>query len=233
MPLSWRARRQLTFLAIFAGVVILILAVLFFAFRSPATPPPPSLGTPQNLIIFWTRFFQIAPGHFEVASFIENPNLLLGTGKLTYRLRLYDPNNILIALKEGETFVNPREKFLIYEPDMETFQRLPARATIEFSDISWKRIEKERPQLLVARKNFSAQASRLSAVIQNQSLFPVKNIYFAAILADKDANALGVSLARADQIPGEGEREIVFTWRESFDPPPETIEVLARTNLVE
>jgi len=233
MPFSWRAKRQLTFLGIFAGAVILVIVAIFFVFYSPALPPPPPLGTPQNLIIFWTRFFPIAPGHFEVASFIENPNLLLGTSKLAYRLRLYDANNILIALKEGRTFVNPREKFLIYEPDMETFQRLPVRATIEFSGIPWKRIEKERPQLLVTRKNFSAQVSRLSAVIQNQSLFPVKNIYFAAILADKDANALGVSLAEADQISGEGEREIVFTWREKFDPPPASIEVLARTNLTE
>ena len=234
MPFSWRAKRQLTFLGIFAVVVILVLTTLIFAFRSPKPQAPPPLGTPQNLIIFWTRFFQIAPGHWEVASFIENPNLLLGTDRLIYRLRLYDQNNILLALREGETFANPREKFLIYEPDLETFQRLPARATIEFSDISWKRIEKERPQLLVARKNFeNVPLGRLRAVIQNQSLFQVKDIYFAAILTDKDANALGVSLARADQILGEGEYQVVFTWRQAFDPPPETIEVLARTNLTE
>ncbi len=259
MPLSWRARRQLTFLGIFALAVILIVAgVVYWLRPAPSCfdkkqnqseagvdcggPCESCLDRAQDLVIFWTRFFPIAPGHWEVASFVENPNLLLGSGKLTYRLRLYDQNNILIALQERKTFVNPREKFLIYEPDVQTLQRIPVRATIEFLDIPWKRVERERPQLLVARKDFFAQGgttsggenfSRLDASIQNQSLFPVKNVFVFAVLSDKNGNALGVSVSQIDKIDGEAAREVVFTWRQPFDPPPETIEVLARTNLTE
>ena len=52
-------------------------------------------------------------------------------------------------------------------------------------------------------------------------------------MLDKDGNALGVSVSKISEIPGEGEREVVFTWREAFDPSPVSIEVLTRTNLTE
>lgn len=235
MPLSWRAKKQLTFFAVFTGAVFLLVFGIIYLFRSPALPPAPELPVAGDLVVFWTRFFQIAPGHYEVASLVENPNLLLGTGRLTYRLRLYDQNNILIALREGSTFANPREKFLIYEPDLQTFERSPVRAAVEFLNIPWKRIEKERAELLVAKKDFSNSdaGGRLRVLAQNQSLFAVKNVFISAVLLDKDQNALGVSVSKISQIPGEGEREVIFTWRAGFDPPPASLEVLTRTNLAE
>ena len=158
----------------------------------------------------------------------------MGTNRLPYRVRLYDSNNILVALKEGRTFVNPREKFLLYEPDIATLERVPTRAAIEFTSKDFFRIERERPQLLVTRKDFqNAPNGQVRAVVKNQSLFAVKDIFVSAVLYDKDENALGVSVSKISEIPGEGEREVIFTWRQPFDPEPASIEVLARTNLTE
>src|SRR3989344_4780202 len=94
MPLSWRAKKQLTFFAVFAGAVFLLVFGIIYLFRSPAPPPAPELPVAEDLVVFWARFFQIAPGHYEVSALVENPNLLLGTDRLTYRLRLYDQNKI-------------------------------------------------------------------------------------------------------------------------------------------
>ena len=166
---------------------------------------------------------------------VHNPNLLLGTEALTYRFRLFDANNVLIALREGKTFINPREKFLIFEEGIETIERIPTRATVEFTELAWKRIERERPQLLIIRKDFSntPAGGRLIVFLKNEPLFPVEDITLAAALLNEDNNAIGVSTTRLDFLGGEAEREVFFTWRESFDPAPVIIEVLVRTDLTE
>lgn len=192
------------------------------------------IGIPQDLIVFWTRAFELVPGHWEVGALAENPNLLLGAKELTYKVRLYDASNVLVALKEGRTFLNPREKFLIFEEDIQTGERVPTRATIEFLEIPWKRIEKERPHLLIASKNFeNAPNGRARIILKNQSLFAVKDIFITAALLDERGNALGINSSRLEAIPGEGSREVVFTWRAPFDPMPANIEVFVRTNLTE
>jgi uncharacterized protein (TIGR02588 family) len=252
MALSWRAKRQLSFLSIFIVFVFLVAFGLIYFLR-----PAPSctdgrqnqdeesidcggscatcLSKGEDLITHWTRFFLTSRGQYEIAGFVENPNLLLGTDNLTYRLRLYDANNILIAIREGKTFVNPRERFLIFEKDVETLERVPVRTTLEFIGPDWRRIEKERPQLVVTKKNFvnTETGAELRVSVRNQSLFSVKNVSLAVALMDASGNAIGISTSRVDSIAGEAEREVFFTWRQQFDPPPETIEVVVRTNLTE
>ena len=61
----------------------------------------------------------------------------------------------------------------------------------------------------------------------------MKNIFITAALLDEKGNALGINSSRLEEIPGEGSREVVFTWREPFDPMPANIEVFIRTNLTE
>ena len=251
MAISWTLKRQFFFFGIFAAAVFLIVFGVIYFFRPAPTcfdhkqnqreegvdcggPCESCIGIPQELVVFWTRAFELVPGHWEVGALVENPNLLLGAREVVYRLRLYDANNILVALKEGRTFLNPREKFLIFEEDLATAERVPARTTIEFPEINWKRIEKERPHLLISSKNFeNTPNGRAKVILKNQSLFAVKNIFITAALLDEKGNALGINSSRLEEIPGEGSREVVFTWREPFDPMPANIEVFIRTNLTE
>jgi hypothetical protein len=251
MAISWRIKRQFLFFSIFAFIFVLLVLGLIYLLRPAPTcfdqkqnqreegvdcggPCEACVGQASDLVIFWTRALEVASGFYEVASFIENPNLLLGARELVYRVRLYDTNNILVALREGRTFVNPREKFLIFEESIETRERIPVRATIEFNPIRWRRIEKERPQLVVASKEFeNVPNGRLGVLVRNQSLFPVEDIYLSSALVDENGNALGASTSFLERIEGESSREVFFTWPRTFFPPPASIEVLVRTNLTE
>lgn len=249
--LSWTAKRQLFFFGIFALAVFLMVGGIIYFFRPAPScfdqkqnqreegvdcggPCELCIGNPQDLIVFWARAFELVPGHWEVGALVENPNLLVGAKELTYKVRLYDASNVLVALKEGRTFLNPREKFLIFEEDISTGERVPTRATIEFSEIPWRRIERERPSILVSSKNFENAPNGVARVVlKNQSLFGVEDIFVGAALLDSSGNAIGVSSSKIERIDGEAFKEAVFTWRAPFDPPPTNVEVLVRTNLTE
>lgn len=251
MAIEWTLKRQFFFFGFFAALVFLIIfGIIYLFLPAPSCfdqkqnqkeegvdcggPCELCLGKVENLTVLWTRAFRLVDGHYEVGALVENPNLLLGAKEATYRLRLYDSNNILVALKEGRTFINPREKFLIFEKDIETLERVPSRATIEFNEIKWKRFEKERPNILVSSENFeNAPNGRARIVLKNQSLFPVKNLEVAVALLDVSGNAVAISASEVDEIRGEGSREVFFTWREPINPLPLEIEVFFRINLTE
>ena len=253
MAIAWRIRKQLLFLVIFIIFVFGIVFGIINLFSSNATCTDniknqseedvdcgggceACIGKADDLIVFWTRFFETSKGRYEVASYVNNPNLLLGIGKLEYKIRLYDSDNISIAIKEGSIFVNPRENVLIFEKDFETYERAPARASIEFSSpIKWKRFEKERPNILVSGKKFenTDTGSRLKVTVENQSLYDINNVYLSAILMGEDGNVVGVSQSNFDWLAGESAREVFFTWRKAFDPEPTSIEIIARINLTQ
>ena len=253
MAIAWRIRKQFLFLAIF---IIFVFAIVFGIIRlfSPDATCTDNIKNQseedvdcggeceacsteaEDLIVFWTRFFGMSKGRYEVASYVNNPNRLWGIGKLDYKIRLYDSDNISIAIKEGSIFVNPRENFLIFEKDFETYERTPARASIEFLlPIKWKQYEKDRPNILVSGKEFenTDTGSRLKVTVENQSLYDIEDIYLSAILMDIDGNVVGVSQSNFGRLAGESAREVFFTWRRAFDPEPSSIEIIARINLTQ
>ncbi len=248
MAISWRTKRQLVFFAVFGVAAGAGLWILFSQIVPEAScrdrrqnqreegvdcggPCAPCATNARAPVILWTRFFQVSPGHFEAASLVENQNQNFGAKSASYRFRLYDAKNILIAAKEGKTFLGPGERFVVYEPDLATFQRSPVRATLEFDPISWAIPDREKPRILITNKAFSNDpAGRVRVELQNEGLFAVDAVDVAAVLLDAGGNAVGTSISRLERLEGEERREIFFTWRNSFVPPPDKIEVFWRVN---
>ncbi|MEK9166369.1 MAG: hypothetical protein AAB846_01395 [Patescibacteria group bacterium] len=248
MALTWRAKRQLLFLGIFGAILGVILWGLF----SKLVPSPSCTDGRQNQqeegvdcggpcvpcarnakepVILWTRFFPLTPGHFEAASLVENVNPNFGAKSAAYRRRLYDAKNILIASKEGKTFINPGERFVIYEPDIAVFKRVPVRAALEFSPVLWAPPDRDKPQLLVTEKEFQNDpVGKVRLKLRNEGLFAIENIEIAAVLLDAGGNAAGTSVSRVSRLEGEKELELFFTWRAPFEEPPERVEIFWRIN---
>ncbi len=191
------------------------------------------IGNPSELVTNWVRFFEVAPGRYEAGAYVENPNLVLGLPSLKYQIDLYSLQNNIIASAQGITFANPREKFLIYEPNLVTLKKIPARAIVRFLDLKWKKLDSKKPELFVSRNEFTddLDGGKLRSIIENQSLFPIQNISLSAILYDNNGNAVGVSISNLVEINGEEKANAYFTWRQKFNPTPQTYEVIARVNL--
>lgn len=250
--LPWRTKRQVFYFGIFALIILAVVAGLVWYFWPEPTcfddrkngreegidcggPCTPCMGEIKDLSVSWARFFKNREGFYDVAALIENPNLFGGIPSVRYQFKLYDVNNVLIAVREGNTFINPNERRIIFESNLSMGSRIPSRAYIEFDQQkNWKYIEKEKSFLSVIKKDFSNfPFPRLSAEIKNDSLFDVKDVLVAAVLYDDTGNVVGVSFTKIDLIKAESSRTAAFTWTQPFEKEPATTEVIPTTNLTE
>ncbi len=250
MAISWIARKQITYFLIF---VIVVLVAGFFIWQSATKPTcfdgkqnqgeegvdcggpckNPCLGEVKEPLVLWTKFFEISQGKYDTIALIENPNLFLGLSSVKYQFKLYNKDNVLIAFRDGETFINPGETFPIFETNIDTGRRVPSRAFIELEkNLNWERTGKEKPQLVVSKKQFSnlPPFPRLDATINNKSISSVDNIFAVAILYNKDKNAIAVSATKIDSIQGGASWDISFTWPQPFSEEPSSIEIFLRTS---
>ncbi len=251
MAISWTVKKQLTFFALFLLAISIVIVIILTKLATPTCFDNKQnqeeegvdcggpcknqcLGEVKETLVLWTKFFEISKGKYDTIAFIENPNLFLGLPSVKYQFKLYDKDNVLIAIRDGETFINPRETFPIFETNIDTGQRVLSRAFVEFEkNINWERTEKEKPQLVVSKKQFSnlLPFPRLDATINNKSISSVDNIFAVTILYNKDKNAIAVSATKIDSIQGGASRDISFTWSQPFSEEPSSIEIFLRTSL--
>lgn len=250
---SWRARRKLFYFAVFAVVVGLIGWRVFVYF----TPAPTCfdgrqnqaeqgadcggpcakkcLGEVKDLTVVWTRISSSADGKYDVAALIDNGNTYAGLKSLTYRFKLYDERGVTVAIREGNTYLNPAERFVVLESGIDTKAKIPKRAVLELPEASateWGRFEVAKPNVLVARKIFLNEPfPTLEAVLRSGEVRALADLQVAAVLYDEAQNVLAVSRTTLDNLPASGERSAYFTWGAPFaTSTPVNIDVFVRVN---
>ncbi len=240
--ISWSARRRLLYLLAAVLLIVAVLAIILIYYR-----PQPSCfdgiqnqaelgidcGGPCALVcelevqapkVIWTRIFKVSADRYDAATLIENPNRGHSLASLKYFLRVLDDDNILITLREGEVFLNPGERFIVFDHRLAVGSRLPARAIFvpgEPEPPVWQRVDKESPKLAIARQSFTNLPSpRLVAVVRNDSFVDLANIQIVVALSNQEYNAIGISSTLIENL-GRGEaREIAYTWPEPFADEP-------------
>ncbi len=189
-----------------------------------------SVAMPIDL---WRRSFLVAPGFYNAVAYIENPNPNLGVQKATYRFKLYDEQNVLVAEREGKVFIAPNERFAIFEPRIKTGERIPKRTFFEFLTFSdWIKNDTEKSKILVRDEKFSniSTLPRVDAILQNGTIVDIHDIDVVAIVYDKNENALAVSATKVDVLKGDSSQAITFTWPTPFSNNPTHVEIIPRIN---
>lgn len=209
--LNWAQRRKFIVFAVFLSLAL--GAAIFFILsvweQAPSIPPEA-----QKLSVLWTRFFEMRDGFVDAAALIENPNNVVAE-KITYSFKIYDKNNILIAIKEGETFANPLEKFVIFEPNIGVSERIPGRIVIDIKDIIFKQdFTDSRPKIdILGTKRFLEDVfPRILLSIKNREETSLENIQSIIVLFDENRNAVAVSRTQIPFLVIGEERLLTFTW---------------------
>lgn len=254
MPFSWRAKKKITYLSLLFLIILFIFGVsAFFIYNKfykgncfdkkqnhgeigtdcggPCGPCPYNLKEP---IILWSRFFKENGGNtYDLAALVENPNLNWGSKKIKYSFKLYKEDNTLILEKSGETFLNPKEKFMIFENSADTYGAEPKRAILNINDIhNWEYTEKSIPDFTITEKTFNKESSILDIEIKNENSYNLENVRLYAELIDQNGNVYAVSSTKVNNIISNSKEKAFFTWQNKFDKDPAQIEIIPRVNII-
>jgi len=215
--LTWAQKRQLVVsIIILAGAIFVLGGLFVFLFGGQGTNEEILRG--NDFSILWSRFFKLREGFVDLAALIENPNDL-SAGKFRYSFKIYDENNILITIKEGESYAGPKEKFVLFEPNVAVFQRTPSRLILDIENMFWEKTStKEIPiiDVLGAEKFLEDIFPRLVLTVKNSSQKSYQNIETTVVLWNGEDEIVGASRTIISGLGIEEEKAVTYTWPEAI-----------------
>lgn len=253
MALHWATKRKTVYTI--TAVFILVLPIsIFWAIRAydPATcfdgeqnqeeegvdcGGPCDLFCAQgndDLVVLWDRSIYLGGGEYNAVASVENNLNEAGIQKVQYLFTFYDQNGDLITKKIGSTFVNPGERFVIFEPRIKMGYRVPKTTFLKFQkEMEWVRTTEEPPKIIVEERKMSDLDTRprLEATLRNPLLVKIENIEVVAVVYGTDGNAIGVSGTFIETFPRTSTRKAYFTWPRPFDGEVSRVDIVPRVSV--
>ncbi len=238
--IAWATRRKLQYFGIIVAFVVIFLVIPFYIFIYKAPTCSDRLRNGNELgvdcggscrllcsieiekpVSRWDpRVFKVSPGVYSVVAYLENPNVTGESLLAPYMFRLYDRQNVLIVERSGTTFIPKGKTFAIFEGNVETGDRIPTRATFDFTkDLVWERNTVPEPEILVTNKALIREETspRVDATIKNNSLDRVTSVELVALIFDATGNAIGASRTFVENLEKGESKQVVFTWPNPFE----------------
>ena len=244
----WATQRKLTYISILIAFLLVVVALpSYYFFYTPPTcfdqkqnqgelgvdcGGPCSVLCPAlalDPIVYWTRYFQVSPGNYNLVAYVENPNLGSYAVNVPYDFKAYDLAGTLILEKKNVVNIWANKKFAIFESGINTSQAKIAQVTFEFTGKPvWKKNNLIFPDITVANPILSKESTvpRLNATIQNNSFTAVSNLPVIAVLYDAEGNAVGVSRTVVDFLQKGSPQNIFFIWPAPFTAPVAQKEII-------
>ncbi len=236
MALSWRGKRQVTYLGFIVGLFILILVpTAYFLYPKVSCTDGRQNGSeegvdcggacenickapPKEVLVEWVRTFSLSAGAGSAVAYITNPNRDLYAENVSYQFKLYNSSNILIAERRGKTSIFPGASFPVFSGAIGVGNEIPNRASFSLIlDPEWQSVNL--PKLQVSNQIFEASPPKLSADIRNSGVTRLKNVIVTAVLFDADDNAYAASETVLEELQGGGGGKVIFTWSSLPYPP--------------
>ena len=174
-------------------------------------------GEIKDLAVLWSKPLKVAESNYDAVALVENRNLFLSAKSARYQFKFYDDRNILIASREGEIFINPGQKFAIFENNIDVGARKPAKIFLEFQkNINWE-IYKGENLGLVVTKRISRQPQAVHfRRFGKQDAGECQGLYAVAIIYADDGNAIAASATKIGEIKGGASADIFLPGRKSL-----------------
>ncbi len=233
----WSTRRKLVYICIAIIVLLIMVTVptIFLLNKQPSCFDKEKNGDEAgvdcggscqflcsfeavNPTVIWSRAFKVTDGIYTAVAYVENQNINSETWA-PYNFKLYDSTNNLIGEREGKTYIQKNKVVAVFEPNINTGGRVPARVSFEFpNELKWNRNNETTPNLLVTQKILSGENTkpRIDATVQNTSLETAENVELVAIVYDNKENAIAASRTFIDSLPKDELSHIAFTWPQPF-----------------
>lgn len=231
---SWANKRKWIYVSIFIVVIFGLIGVpAFFIFYHAPTCTDGILNGDESGVdcggscvrlcqsaflspsIAWTRFERLAPKLYNVATYIINPNTEAEAKNVPYRMSVYDARGILIIEIKGTVTLPPHRNTVAFKGAVNVGEIVPAKVSFEFTAApQWVKTADTLSAIAVIDKKYTEDdvGSSLIVTLKNNSVRTIYKTAVAAVLYDKDNNALGFSKTYIDGIYPEATTQASFTW---------------------
>jgi len=164
--------------------------------------------------VAWARSFPANSGLYNAVAYIENKNRLAASPQVRYTITLYD-NAGLITERTGTTILPPDSSYPIFEGRIDTGGRVPTQTFVDLQPADmWVPAPEAATQFTITDRRLSGvdHKPRLDARIFNNAVDEAKAVEVVATIFDRDGNALTSSRTFVDNLKGQAEQGMVFTW---------------------
>jgi len=246
---SWARQRQFSYLFGILAFFAIVGLIIFLIYK----PRPTCFDGKQNqdekgvdcggvcakacasqareLKVYWVRPLKVADGWYDLSALVENLNQNLGARRVDYTFSLYDTNNIIITKRVGATYINPGEKFAIFESRIDTGERQVGKAFIEFLTPTWERAKTVPKTIYLEKINFTnTPKPQLHYTVTNGGLKVASNLQISTLLSDINGNSFAASATKIDKLEPNGKQDVYFTWPVPLVADPTYIDTYWRLN---
>ena len=237
---SWATKRKVTyaFIVVVAALVIIILPAFKILYKAPTCSDGVQnqgeqgidCGGPCRTLcqssflapsIIWADAQHVTGGLYNLAAYIENPNITGAAVGAPYEFSVFDSQGILIVQKYGVIDIPANRNTLAFIGAVDMGNRIPAKGgvTFQFTQIPlWQKAHDtlavlDYPTPQYAEDSTSVtQSSSLQVAMTNKSLLALKGLTIYAILKDINNNEIDFSKTTIDGIAPGATAVAPFTW---------------------
>ncbi len=252
--MSWRSRRQGAYLGVFLLLVFLVVSIIVYpiVFKTPTCSDkkqngfetgvdcggqcqlycPKTIPLPQ---VVWASFFYVNEDVYNVVAMLNSTAPSAGARNASYTFVLYDELGKPITEVKGSTFIPPASSFAVFEPQIRTNQRTPARVRFSWDDeeIYFEKTKFNSNSLPIDvslwKRDTVLSTERLTVNVNNNSLYPIQDSEYIVIVYDEKDEPIASSKTVAS-LPARGDVDLFFSWPYPFKAEPKRYELIKRIN---
>ncbi len=257
--ISWRGRQQLKYFSLLLGVAFVALGTgVFFFLNRPGScfdgkKNDDELGVDcggscarlcpfevSDVITHWARAFSSRAGTYDAVAFLENPNIGAGVREFRYVFKLYDAHNILTGEREGTTFLNPKDRFAVYEDGIVvgTGTNAPQRTFFEIQeDLLWESVSVPREVEYITRETVFEEARdgtmpKIKTTLVSRATGDARDLEVVALLFDDEENLIDAAKTEVPRLAAGETKSITFLLSSALREAPKRIDIFPRRNMV-
>lgn len=165
----------------------------------------------------WAKAFFVTSGYYDMAAYVENPNLKAGIQSTKYKIRGIDIDGKTVAERSGIMDIPPASTFLVFEGGF-ALDKIPEKVEIEWNidDLArWTKATQIESVIMsknIILKNTDTKPRLNATLVNTDPVSRVEKTVLGAIIYDALRHPIAVSRTYVDGLPKSGEADIFFTW---------------------